>query len=273
MANKAVVVNDFSELKTVIEKRKVMEEEKENTVQSRDGVYNMDILTSPEDWYIPTWKELGFPSTAQATRKGQVVYKNKKTGIVVNARFDDENMKNIADGYDPLRQYRIREVLKLNTGSLGVKAWFNFTNIPEYLKGIEMQNPVYADNNLMQYVLHQGLDYNSDHNLIGKQHVVSAYDGEITYIGFDNTSGHYVIVKHDYKGNVFYTLYMHLAQTSGIQVGTKLSKGEWFANVGNTGSASSCYSCHLHFEVRDSVCKNYYDPIAFFGVEKINSKL
>lgn len=249
----------------------------ENVLVPHDGIYNEAILTNEKNWFIPTWEQLGFSGKAAlAQRKGQTAYKNKVVGTVLNAGFDKKNMENIANGYDPLGQYKIKDVpCTFNVGSNGVGAWFEFLPIPKGLfDGIELQNPVYADRNLQQYVLHQGIDYNSSPELKGKQKVVAAYDSVVFKVSSDSTSGNYIVLKHEYgSGNIFYTVYMHLSQPKGITVGMEIKKGEWFANVGNTGSASGLYSTHLHFEVRDNSYTGYYDPIAFLGVERINRKM
>lgn len=245
----------------------------ENILVPHDGIYNEAILTNESNWFIPTWRQVGLNAAGLAQRKGQTAYKNKVVGTVLNAGFDKKNMDNIANGYDPIGQYKIKDVpCTFNTGSNGVGAWFEFNPIPKGLfDGIELQNPVYADRNLTQYVLHQGLDYNSKPELKGKQKVVAVYDSVVHKVASDSTSGNYIVLKHDYNGNIFYSVYMHLSQPKGITVGMIIKKGEWFANVGNTGSASGLYSTHLHFEVRDSSYTGYYDPIAFFGVDKINA--
>lgn len=248
----------------------------ENVLVPHDGIYNEAILTNEKNWFIPTWQQLGFASAGLAQRKGQTAYKNKVVGTILNAGFDKKNMENIANGYDPLGQYRIKDIpCTFNIGSKGIGAWFEFNPIPKGLfDGIELQNPVYADRNLQQYVLHQGLDYNSNPKLKGTQKVVAVYDSVVFKVASDSASGNYIVLKHEYgKGNIFYTVYMHLSQPKGITVGMIIKKGEWFANVGNTGSASGLYSTHLHFEVRDSSYTGYYDPIAFFGVENINRKI
>lgn len=220
-------------------------------------------------WYQPTWAELGFSSPGKASRRGQIVMKNKSTSEIVNATFSPQELKNTSEGWDPKRIYKISELKKFNRGTHGVNSWFNFEPSPKEFYELELAYPVNTFNNMTQYVLHPGLDFNSNRSLLNHQHVFAAYDGTITYVGYDNTSGHYVIVLHEFKGILFHTLYMHLSQPVGIKPGTRLRKKEWFANVGNTGSASACYSTHLHFEVRNNNSTLYYDPLSFRGINPL----
>lgn len=241
----------------------------EQPVKPHDGIYNQVILQNPDNWYIPKWSELGFASTALATRKGQIVYRSKTSKTVVNASFDAVAMSNILAGYDPLKQYKITDVKGLNTGSLGVPAWFKFNPVPEYLVGASLISPVVADRNLMQYVLHQGLDYNSNPALKNKQEVRCVFDGKVLKVAYDAVSGHYIVLSHEIKGHVFFTVYMHLTQPV-MPVGAVFKQRDVIGHVGNTGSAKGLYSTHLHFEIRDESYVGYLDPIAVIGVDKIN---
>lgn len=214
-------------------------------------------------------------------RKGTKAYQRVSDGRVVNAAFTEENLKNIADGYDPLRQYLITDVSKFakvtfNVGSLLATSWFKFSPIPEIFNTKEFKesliNPVYANGNLQQYITHPGLDYNSSRTLLGKQKVRCIYEGVIDTIASDSTSGGYIVVKHTYKGNSFYSLYMHLGKpTAGLKIGKDVAKGDILSVVANTGSANTCNSTHLHFELRGTREKKiYYDPIAFLHPLGIN---
>lgn len=241
----------------------------EQLIKPHDGIYNQDILRNPDNWYIPKWSELGFPSTALATRKGQLAYKSKTSKVVVNASFDAVNRTNILAGHDPLNQYKIADVKGLNVGSLGVQAWFKFNPIPEYLKNVTFISPVVADRNLMQYVLHQGLDYNSDPALKNKQEVRCVFDGNVLKVAYDAVSGHYIVMSHEVNGHTFFTVYMHLTQPVA-PVGAGFKQRDVIGHVGNTGSAKGLYSTHLHFEIRDESYTGYLDPIAVIGTDKIN---
>lgn len=230
---------------------------------------NPEILKNPKQWIVATWNQLGFAQSGMATRRGQRIMKNIINNKLTNESFNEINIQNINDGFDPNGIYKPREIKKLNVGSNGVGVWFLFEKTPNELKTIQLHCPVKAYNNMQQYVLHTGLDFNSNRNLLNRQHVEAAFEGVVSYISFDNRSGHYVVLLHKWNKISFNTLYMHLAQPVGIKSGTKLKKGEWFANVGNTGSASSCYSTHLHFEIRNFNNTLYYDPLSFYGINPL----
>ncbi len=195
---------------------------------------------------------------------------------------DPNAAKNLSDGYDKLRQYRIKDV------TAGVyfcpqnpPAWFNFAPAPAWLKYVGanlLTPPVKADRSVYQYADHAGIDYNSDIKLLNKQEVKSVYDGEIVSMTSGGAGGYIVLVKHniDYenKNYTFYTYYMHLSpHISGVTVGKKVKKGDVIGKVGNTGCASKLQSTHLHFEILGDIGNRRattYDPVAVFGPKKIN---
>lgn len=67
--------------------------------------------------------------------------------------------------------------------------------------------------------------------------------GVVETIGYSPTMGKYVILSH---GAGVTTRYLHLSDTSGLQEGQTVNKGETFAKTGNTGGVAP----HLHYEVR-----------------------
>lgn len=75
--------------------------------------------------------------------------------------------------------------------------------------------------------------------------IVSVADGVVSYVGPLSTYGNIVRVKHDLNGNIFETLYAHLA-TYQVKVGQTVKKGQQIAIMGNTGNSTGP---HLHFEV------------------------
>ena len=233
-------------------------------------IQNQEILDDASNFYIPRWNEVGMYGNSLASRRGQCVYRNWNTKRVINPLMSSVAVKNIADGLDPNGYYRIKDVPMLNVGSNGILAWWKFAATPDYMYHIPMVSPVVADRNLQQYILHPGIDFNSSPKYKGSQLVRSAYAGVVHYVGFDATSGHYLMIRHTFNGHLFYTLYMHLSKGIYVKVGDEIQTGACVATVGNTGSASSLYSCHLHFEVRGSDGITYYDPVSVIGVVKIN---
>lgn len=74
-----------------------------------------------------------------------------------------------------------------------------------------------------------------------------------------NSAGNYIIIEHTVEedGQIykFYSKYLHLASIkSGITRGTKVTKGQEIAVMGNTGCSTGT---HLHFSIHDSQMKNY----------------
>jgi Peptidase family M23 len=76
-------------------------------------------------------------------------------------------------------------------------------------------------------------------------------DEEAIYSPWKNYYGNLVVLEHE--GGIF-TLYAHLSKVV-VQVGQKVSTGEWIAEVGRTGAA---IGSHLHFEVRLSDSQDYF---------------
>ena len=76
--------------------------------------------------------------------------------------------------------------------------------------------------------------------------------GTVTKVGYDNSWGYYVEIKHD---NTYSSLIMHMNTTACVKVGQKVSQGQQIGVVGSTGVATGPH-CHL------SIYKNGYviDP-------------
>jgi murein DD-endopeptidase MepM/ murein hydrolase activator NlpD len=189
-----------------------------------------------------------------------------------NAKFKNKHLSNIKKGYDPLGQYKLKDVKAgLTFFAQNVNKWYLFDEIPSWLKGIDLINPLKATKNMYQYASHRGVDYNSDISLLNKQVVKCVYDGVVQSFHFDpNGGGYLVLVKHTYKGNVFHTYYMHLSNKRLVGNGEVVKKGDVIGRVGNTGAAEGLHSTHLHFEIRGANLQTFYDPVAVYGPDKIN---
>jgi murein DD-endopeptidase MepM/ murein hydrolase activator NlpD len=85
---------------------------------------------------------------------------------------------------------------------------------------------------------HSGLDFGGD---TGDPIYAAAY-GTVTEAGHDGALGISITVSH---GNGIQTRYSHLSKVR-TAVGTKVSKGERIADLGNTGRSTGP---HLHYEV------------------------
>ncbi len=99
---------------------------------------------------------------------------------------------------------------------------------------------------------HTGMDfagaYNSD--------IKAADGGIVTYAGWMSGYGNYVIINHE---NGYETAYGHCASLS-VSVGSRVSKGDVIAKMGNTGRSTGT---HLHFEVKKN--GKYVDPSSYIG--------
>ena len=78
--------------------------------------------------------------------------------------------------------------------------------------------------------------------------VYSINEGIVDQVGYNDTCGNYIWIKHEYDGNHdLWSRYLHLKDNSiKVKAGQKVSKYQQIANMGNTGNSSGT---HLHFEV------------------------
>lgn len=89
--------------------------------------------------------------------------------------------------------------------------------------------------------MHSGIDIAASHG----SPIVAPASGEVSSIKYDAGGyGHYAIVDH---GDGKQTLYGHLPSDHGLSVGQKVTKGNTFTKVGNTGGSTGA---HLHYEER-----------------------
>jgi len=83
--------------------------------------------------------------------------------------------------------------------------------------------------------------------------VLAVLDGEIHSFKNNNNYGDYgptIILKHQIKNNVFYSLYGHLSLKSikNIKIGDHFKQGEVIGFLGNS-SINGEYAPHLHFQI------------------------
>lgn len=94
---------------------------------------------------------------------------------------------------------------------------------------------------------HRGIDLTSTStgNSYGLP-TVAIYDGYVSDVGFDETSGNFIFVNHimDNK-KIMRCGYMHLSKI-GVAEGTKVKRGDIIGNIGSTGLSTGA---HLHFSV------------------------
>lgn len=97
---------------------------------------------------------------------------------------------------------------------------------------------------------HNGIDIAGAYN----SPIVAADGGRVTYAGWMDGYGNYVIIDHE---NGYQTAYGHCASLN-VSVGQRVSKGEHIANMGSTGRSTGT---HLHFEVK--VNSQFTDPLGY----------
>lgn len=97
---------------------------------------------------------------------------------------------------------------------------------------------------------HKGVDYSAP----AGTPIYAAGDGTISKLYVSTSYGNYIRIEHE---NDFYTAYAHMqAFADGLDVGSKVTKGQIIGNVGSTGRSSGN---HLHFELVHK--SNFIDPL------------
>jgi len=105
-----------------------------------------------------------------------------------------------------------------------------------------------------QWYIHKGVDISTYRT---GDPVVSAADGKVVAIGFDQSLGNYIIVQHSHG---FITRYAHL-MASRVQKGQKVQQGQVLGLIGNTGMTTGP---HLHYEVH--LGTGVIDPLKFLNI-------
>ena len=99
---------------------------------------------------------------------------------------------------------------------------------------------------------HKGIDIGADFGA----DIVAAASGEVTFAGYSNACGNYIIINH---GSGIRTVYMH-ASSLNVSVGEQVAAGQSIAKVGSTGISTGN---HLHFGV--TVDGGYVSPWNYLG--------
>jgi peptidoglycan hydrolase-like protein with peptidoglycan-binding domain len=106
--------------------------------------------------------------------------------------------------------------------------------------------------------LHLGVDI---HAKIGVP-IVAAADGVVVARSTNSGAGLYLNVRH---ADGYVSRYLHLDRTRGVSVGSTVQRGQWIADLGETGRAGS--GPHLHFEIRKDGAP--VDPAPFIGWDQL----
>ncbi|KGL63548.1 peptidoglycan DD-metalloendopeptidase family protein [Polaribacter sp. Hel1_85] len=107
-----------------------------------------------------------------------------------------------------------------------------------------------------------------------KTKVLAVLDGEIHSFKNNDNFGDYgptIILKHQIKNEIFYTLYGHLSLNSieNLQVGDLVLKGNVIGLLGNS-SVNGDYAPHLHFQIIKNLEGNFGDYPGVSSEEKID---
>jgi len=93
--------------------------------------------------------------------------------------------------------------------------------------------------------------------------VLAALDGKVHGFDFNAGIGNYgptIILQHNIKNQIFYSLYGHLSLDSidHLEIGTVFRQGHQLATLGDA-SVNGGYSPHLHFQIIKNMESNFGD--------------
>jgi len=105
------------------------------------------------------------------------------------------------------------------------------------------------------WYIHKGMDFSTWRS---GDPVMATASGQVVSIGFDNSFGNYVIIKHNHG---IYTRYAHL---NGFRVkkGQLVDQGQIIGTIGNTGISTGP---HLHYEVH--IGSDVVDPAKYINIK------
>ena len=111
------------------------------------------------------------------------------------------------------------------------------------------KSPIFNTTSSEERNIHIGLDLWTK----AKTPVLAALEGTVYGFGFNTGKGNYgptIILEHQLKNHVFYTLYGHLSVDSiaNLEIGNFFKKGQEIASLGDS-SVNGGYSPHLHFQI------------------------
>ena len=105
------------------------------------------------------------------------------------------------------------------------------------------------------WYIHRGIDFSTYRSGDG---VVATANGQVAAVGFDNSFGNYVIIKHKHG---IYTRYAHLS-TIRVQKGDQVSQRDVIGTIGNTGLSTGP---HLHYEIH--IGSDVVDPAKYINIK------
>lgn len=106
------------------------------------------------------------------------------------------------------------------------------------------------------WYIHKGMDFSTWRS---GDPVMATASGQVVTVGYDNSFGNYVIIKHNHG---IYTRYAHLSSYR-VKKGQLVEQGETIGSIGNTGISTGP---HLHYEVH--IGSDVVDPAKYINITK-----
>ncbi len=229
------------------EQRKELDAEKSKLVEKRTEIEKeQKVFTDRQDEISMKYKEAN--AALQKLDKQSQAYKNQIQ---------------LLDRQEQQLENQIKDIINQSKPSGG-----NFTPPTSNPKGYI--NPVpYADRYVSspygmrihpisgQQKMHTGVDIScggagGQTGPFTKQ-IVAAKSGTVSYAGWVSGYGNTVMITHS---DGYLTLYAH-NYTLNVSVGQQVSQGQQIAIMGTTGNSTGA---HCHFEIRDGMWGNTYNP-------------
>ncbi len=104
------------------------------------------------------------------------------------------------------------------------------------------------------WYIHKGLDFSTWRS---GDAVLATASGQVVTVGYDNSFGNYIIIKHNHG---MYTRYAHL-NSFRVKKGQIVDQGETIGTIGNTGISTGP---HLHYEVH--IGSDVVDPAKYINI-------
>lgn len=108
-------------------------------------------------------------------------------------------------------------------------------------------------------VYHPGIDFNYGNGAQDQGLPVYAIaDGAVVFVdksGYNEGWGEHVYIRHEDKGEVFYSHYAHM-QNTRVTIGDVVQCGLQIGEIGKSGNPA--YSPHLHFEIMKNPMYDYF---------------
>lgn len=105
------------------------------------------------------------------------------------------------------------------------------------------------------WYIHKGIDFST---WGAGDPVMATASGQIVTVGYDESFGNFVIIKHNHG---MYTRYAHLKQAI-VRKGQLVDQGETIGYIGNTGISTGP---HLHYEVH--IGSDVVDPAKYINIK------